>query len=692
KIVPDDINEIKATLCSWTDVLGVDLIISVGGTSFQPRAVMPEATRAVIEKEATVLQTAIHLQCLKENPISLLYRGVAGIRKKTLIINLPENVQSAAACLEKISLILPIAIGQMKGEKTTDKVIENLLSKQKQFPDKTKDFNLPFTPQSTPENLPVIRENRLDSGSVVLPSLDLNQSDFGGSHSTPITVDSHQISVNAHSQIDTHNIAIDTHQISVADHHTPIIDHHTPIVDHHTPIVDHHTAITEHHTAVDEHHALDSQNDHDLARRNRIYPYPPVSLEKAFGLVVSNTDSTPVTVVQLKDSPNYTLAEDVLANESVPPLPTSILDGYAVIAADTPGNLEVINSKSSDVLLQYVTPGRCVRVSTGSLLPSGADSVVKVEDTTILREAADGNCELVVRVNTTVKSGDLIRANGSDLKRGEVVLKAGTKLKHIAIGMLAAAGVSKIRVHKLPVIAVLSIGDKLVEPDKESLRVDEIRDTNRLTLLLLLKQQGFPTMDYGTLTGDRARIKSTLVSAYQNGLSKIASDLVISTGGCSMGEKDIVKSVIQEIGGTLQFGRVAIKPGAPACFATLNTGSSKKLFFCLPGARVPVPALTAYYLLVKPCLQKLCGSKSVAPTVVKARVSTDIELGPGPEYQRAALRYEPNEVVPYADVTGNQIISRLQSMADAKLLLLLPAATPTLPSIRRGQVVDAVLM
>uniref|UniRef100_H2Z0L7 Uncharacterized protein n=1 Tax=Ciona savignyi TaxID=51511 RepID=H2Z0L7_CIOSA len=244
----------------------------------------------------------------------------------------------------------------MKGEKTTDKVIENLLSKQKQFPDKTKDFNLPFTPQSvqygrqiqTPENLPVIRENRLDSGSVVLPSLDLNQSDFGGSHSTPITVDSHQISVNAHSQIDTHNIAIDTHQISVADHHTPIIDHHTPIVDHHTPIVDHHTAITEHHTAVDEHHALDSQNDHDvhtngnrqggllnesdlnsidfeqvpsstkflgdfntyrdtfsdsgvsdigslgapkLARRNRIYPYPPVSLEKAFGLVVSNTDS-----------------------------------------------------------------------------------------------------------------------------------------------------------------------------------------------------------------------------------------------------------------------------------------------------------------------------------------------------------------------------------------------------------------
>uniref|UniRef100_H2Z0L6 molybdopterin adenylyltransferase n=1 Tax=Ciona savignyi TaxID=51511 RepID=H2Z0L6_CIOSA len=547
----------------------VDLIISVGGTSFQPRAVMPEATRAVIEKEATVLQTAIHLQCLKENPISLLYRGVAGIRKKTLIINLPENVQSAAACLEKISLILPIAIGQMKGEKTTDKVIENLLSKQKQFPDKTKDFNLPFTPQSVQYGRQV----------------------------------------------------------------------------------------------------------------NRIYPYPPVSLEKAFGLVVSNTDSTPVTV-------------DVLANESVPPLPTSILDGYAVIAADTPGNLEVINSKSSDVLLQYVTPGRCVRVSTGSLLPSGADSVVKVEDTTILREAADGNCELVVRVNTTVKSGDLIRANGSDLKRGEVVLKAGTKLKHIAIGMLAAAGVSKIRVHKLPVIAVLSIGDKLVEPDKESLRVDEIRDTNRLTLLLLLKQQGFPTMDYGTLTGDRARIKSTLVSAYQN------ADLVISTGGCSMGEKDIVKSVIQEIGGTLQFGRVAIKPGAPACFATLNTGSSKKLFFCLPGARVPVPALTAYYLLVKPCLQKLCGSKSVAPTVVKARVrmrclemvSTDIELGPGPEYQRAALRYEPNEVVPYADVTGNQIISRLQSMADAKLLLLLPAATPTLPSIRRGQVVDAVLM
>uniref|UniRef100_H2XXW3 MoaB/Mog domain-containing protein n=1 Tax=Ciona intestinalis TaxID=7719 RepID=H2XXW3_CIOIN len=792
KIVRDDIDEIKNTLCVWSDKLALDMIITVGGISLKANSVTPEATQAVVQREATGLQTAMVMRCLRDDPRSMVFRGIAGIRNKTLIINLPGYLQTAVACIEAISTSLPVVLGQLKDK---EQVFKETITRKSSLKDDLINFNLPFTPQAPAITLQVgtkitssSNQPRSTNGSQTLDSssvssaISTNHSQIPTSLSSGLLSTDSQILEENHAPVDIHHAPVDIHHAPVDIHHAPVDIHHAPVDIHHTPVDMHHTPVDMHHTPVDIHHApvdihhapvdihhapvdihhapvdmhhtefdinqeqdahhvsenihhassLNSNSDthydaqsednrssnliskNDLlqinqvqvvssfaenpfqenfsdsgvsaktARRARVYPYPPVSLEKAFGLVLYHTVPTSITTTKVKDALYYTLAEDVTSKQSIPVLPTSILDGYAVIAFDVPGDLEVINNKQFGNSPVYVSAGKCLRVNTGDTMPPGSNACVKVEDTTVLQEAEDGDCELAIRVNELVKVGESVRDPGCDLQKGDLIYSAGTKLNQISIGVLAAAGVSNVPVYKLPVVAVFSIGNKLVDQNKENVRLDEIRDTNRPTLLMLLRNQGYPTIDYGILPSNRAQVKEMLTLAYQN------ADAVISTGGCSLGDKDIVKSVIQEIGGTLHFGRVNIKPGAPAAFGTLKTAASKKLFFCLPG--VPVPALTAYYLLVKPCLQKLSGFKTYERKIIRSGVSSDINLGPTPECQRATVRYEKNEVVPFSDVTGNQSIHRLQSMAAANLLLLLPGKTSDLSVIKKGQIVDSLVI
>ncbi|XP_078491563.1 gephyrin isoform X2 [Ciona intestinalis] len=759
KIVRDNIDEIKNTLCVWSDKLALDMIITVGGISLKANSVTPEATQFVVQREATGLQTAMVMRCLKDDPRSMVFRGIAGIRNKTLIINLPGYLQTAVACIEAISTSLPVVLGQLKDN---EQVFKETITQKSSQKDDMINFNLPFTSQAPavtlqtkitpPSNQPRSTNDSqtLDSSSVS-SAISTDHSQIPTSLSSGLLSTDPQILEENHAPVDIHHAPVDIHHAPVDIHHAPVDIHHAPVDIHHAPVDIHHAPVdiqhTEfdinqeidaHHVSEDIHHAsslngngdthyesqsednrssnLISKNDllqinqvssfaenpfqesfsdsgvSDIgslgapktARRARVYPYPPVSLEKAFGLVLYHTVPTSITTTKVKDALYYALAEDVTSKESIPVLPTSILDGYAVIASDVPGDLEVINNKQFGNSPVYVSAGKCLRVNTGDTMPPGSNACVKVEDTTVLQETEDGDYELAIRVNELVKVGEFVRDSGCDLQKGDLIYSAGTKLNQISIGILAAAGVSNVPVYKLPVVAVFSIGNKLVDQNKENVRLDEIRDTNRPTLLMLLRNQGYPTIDYGILPSNRAQVKEMLTLAYQN------ADAVISTGGCSLGDKDIVKSVIQEIGGTLHFGRVNIKPGAPAAFGTLKTAASKKLFFCLPG--VSVPALTAYYLLVKPCLQKLSGFKTSERKIIKSRVSSDINLGPTPECQRATVRYEKNEVVPFADVTGNQSIHRLQSMAAANLLLLLPGKTSDLSVIKKGQIIDSLVI
>ncbi|XP_078495771.1 gephyrin [Ciona intestinalis] len=418
-----------------------------------------------------------------------------------------------------------------------------------------------------------------------------------------------------------------------------------------------------------------------LARRNRVSPYPPVDVDQAFSIMLLNIFPLPFTSKYFQDAYEHYLYEDVNAKESVPSGPTVILDGYAVIASDTPGDLEILGANAEK---SYLTLGKAIRVRTGSVLPPGSNAVVPVEETMVIEEDNNGESELVVRMLEAKTPGAHIRAVGSDLMKGEVILKAGTKLGHVETGLLAVAGVLTVSVHRLPTVAVMSIGNALTEPNKVELSPGEARDTNRITLLLALRKAGFPTLDAGLICNKPDVVRETIKTAYRK------ADAVIITGCASIGENDTIKSLLQDMGAKIHYGRVSVKPGAPTSFSTIETQRGKKVIFSLPGN--PVPAIVAYYILVLPCLQRMAGSESPQLPVIQVKVSAEIFLRKVQEFQRASIRWEGDGTVPWADVTGRQIISRLMSMVEADVLLQLPPRSDSVKSIPRGRIVNAVVI
>nr|CAD7440819.1 unnamed protein product [Timema bartmani] len=446
----------------------------------------------------------------------------------------------------------------------------------------------------------------------------------------------------------------------------------------------HHHHHHNHHNA----HKVDQESKVDVskvARRARTSTYPLLDVDTAQRIVLEHAELIGTETVKFKDALGRVLAENVLAKDPLPPFPASIKDGYAVIASDGAGPRTVLgDSTAGPSEPAPLKQGQCVRINTGAPLPAGADCVVQVEDTKLLKEGDDGQTELEVEILVPPTAGQEIRPVGSDIALGQLVLASGAHLGPSELGLLATVGVVHVQVYKLPVVTVLSTGNELQDPGKP-LETGCIRDSNKTTLVSLMKEAGFPVVDAGIARDNPKAVLSKLKEALSTG------DVIVTTGSVSMGERDILRDVlITDIGATVHYARVYMKPGKPTTFATCDYEGKKKLILGLPGN--PVSATVTSHLYVLPALRKMAGHPSPLATIIKATTEEEVALDPRPEYHRAILSWSEGITVPTAKSTGNQISSRLLSCSAANCLLILPPRTDSRKTLAKGELVDAMII
>lgn len=408
--------------------------------------------------------------------------------------------------------------------------------------------------------------------------------------------------------------------------------------------------------------------------------YPMLPVADALAIVLAETLPLPPQTLPLREAVGLVLAETVTAQEPLPPFPASIKDGYAVIAADGPGDYPVIGEVTAGRVADFtVQAGTVAYITTGAPIPPGADAVVMVEESTSL-PAVNGQRQ--VRIGRQVRVSDDIRKIGADIRQGESVLPAGVQLGAAEVGLLATVGAAQVRVHPRPRVAILSTGDELVEPI-EAIGPGQIRDSNRAMLYSAVIADGGIPLDLGiasdTATALRVKIEQGLHEA----------DVLLTSGGVSMGDLDLIKPLLEGVG-TVHFGRIRMKPGKPLTFATVTVAGQRKFVFGLPGN--PVSSLVTYYLFVVPALRQLAGWPDPHLRRVQAHLAQPLMLDAyRPEYHRATLTWDKslnNGQGGYlATSTGSQASSRLLSMRSANALLELPQAEGVLPA---GTVVSAL--
>lgn len=276
-----------------------------------------------------------------------------------------------------------------------------------------------------------------------------------------------------------------------------------------------------------------------------------------------------------------------------------------------------------------------------------------------------------------------IRPVGFDIKQGETILCAGEKLGPSELGLLAMAGISMVSVYPPPSIGIYSTGDELVNPGVDKGQ-GQIYDSNKIALLTAIREQGYSAADLGVLPDDYKIMKEKLDNVIDEGSHRI----IISTGGVSMGEKDLVKKFLAHFG-DIKFGRLNMKPGKPTMFATITRNSKVTFFFALPGN--PVSALVTFYLFALPAIRKLAGFKKPHLQRIQARLDFEVMLDSRPEYHRAKLNWDSDDGVPLAVSTGNQCSSRLLSMRSCHALVELPSCENT-KHLARGSLVTALLI
>jgi molybdopterin molybdotransferase len=359
-----------------------------------------------------------------------------------------------------------------------------------------------------------------------------------------------------------------------------------------------------------------------------------IPLEEARAHVLDRVHALGVEEVALADALGAVTAEAVVATESVPPFPNSAMDGYAVRAADTAGAPVTLRSigmiaagESGDLV---VGAGEAARIMTGAPMPDGADAVVLVE-----RTQTDGD---VVTIEITVEPGTSVRGIGEDVRPGDQVVSPGTVLTAGHLGVLASVGVDRVRITRRPRVGVLSTGDELVDTGGALAR-GQIRDSNRITLLSLLRDSGFEAVDLGIARDDETSITAAIDRAVSE------CDAVLTSGGVSMGDLDYVKVVLDRIG-DMRWMQIAIQPAKPFAFGIVprpsgqERGSSTPVFG-LPGN--PVSSMVSFELFARPALRKMAGHVVLDRMLVPA-VSVD------------GIRRKPNGKTFFARVVAVQAI------------------------------------
>ena len=358
--------------------------------------------------------------------------------------------------------------------------------------------------------------------------------------------------------------------------------------------------------------------------------------------------------VTIREAAGHILAEDVTSPLDVPPFINSAMDGYAINSGDIPASgdatLRVIGkSFAGGPFNGQLKSGEAVRIMTGAVVPVGADTVV-------MQEHAEINGDNI-KIGSEHKPRQNVRNPGDDFFKGDTIIKAGERLSPAKLGLLASVGVVEFKVARKPVVAFFSTGDEL-KGVGQTLEPGDIFDSNRYILFGMLQKMGVECIDMGVIPDIKEEIELTLKEA-----ANIA-DLVITSGGASVGEADFIKVILDEIG-EVGFWKIAMKPGKPLAFGHINN----TLFFGLPGN--PVSAMATFYQFVQPSLRLLEGESISEPIRLKAKCISKLKKRPGrKDFQRGIMSSDENGQL-IVDTTGIQGSHMLSSMAKANCFIVL---------------------
>ncbi|WP_353573205.1 gephyrin-like molybdotransferase Glp [Candidatus Albibeggiatoa sp. nov. BB20] len=383
---------------------------------------------------------------------------------------------------------------------------------------------------------------------------------------------------------------------------------------------------------------------------------PHLSVSQALERIIQTVQ--PITgykQVNLHQALGCILAEDIQSPMQVPTYTNSAMDGYAVNATDL--NIEGVQSLqlvgsvfAGHPFEQSIQQGQCVRIMTGAMLPQGVDTV-------IMQEHVEVDAEQIKFNPQQHKAGQNVRLAGEDMQLGQVVLNVGKQILPPELGLLASLGIAEIRIKPKLRVAFFSTGDELC-PVGQPLKSGQIYDSNRYQLFGVLARLNLEVIDMGVIPDDLEQIEQAFTTASQ------IADVLITSGGVSVGDADYVKQILDKLG-QINFWKIAMKPGHPLTFGTINQAT----FFGLPGN--PVSALVTFYQFVQPALQRMMGQSDIAQLTWKVRCLSKLKKKKGrTEFQRGILKQaEDGEWV--VTTTGAQGSHIIRSMSEANCFIVL---------------------
>ena len=394
------------------------------------------------------------------------------------------------------------------------------------------------------------------------------------------------------------------------------------------------------------------------------------SYQEALSAILQEIPSPETVRVGLQASLDRILAEEIRADLDLPPFDKSCMDGYALRSGDTstvPVSLKVVGVVGAgESRMPHLGPGQAAQIMTGAVVPSGADAVQMVEKT--LR---DGD---VVEILESVRPGENVALRGSEVKKGDVALTPGRRIGPSEIAVLATFGCGHLDVFKSPTVSIFSTGDELVDVDQKP-DFGQIRNSNALMLWAQCRRLSLDARILPCVPDQPERIRESI----RDGL---ASDLLILSGGVSMGEYDYVHKVLRDFGVEIFFHKAAVKPGKPLIVGKYGN----RLIFGLPGN--PVSSMVTFEVFAKPAIRKWMGIEEPSPFLVKAELQQDVQQIPGRLFFKPA-RTISTEAGLQVEVIETRGSSDIVGFAESDSLLLFPADQSFLSA---GSTVDVILL
>lgn len=383
-----------------------------------------------------------------------------------------------------------------------------------------------------------------------------------------------------------------------------------------------------------------------------------IDVDKALSIIDENTKELALEKRDIVSCLNKVLAEDIYSKDNLPPFDKSAMDGYAIKSEDTRNyNTEKVVEfeikgliKAGDYCEEELKAGQAFKIMTGAPLPKGADAVIEIEKVEV-----EGN---ILKVSQEVSKDNNVIKLGEEIKVDELALNSGSNVRPVEIGLLASLGYSSVKVYKSPTIALIITGDELVDVDSK-LEKGKIRNSNEYSLKALIKNLGAKALSLGVVADDKDTLTGKVKYALEN------ADIVVSSGGASVGDYDFVDVVLKEIGADVKFNSVAIKPGKPVTFATYK----EKLFFSLPGN--PLSLITTFEEFVKPAIEKMMGKQIENKGEFSVILADDFKAKRGrKKYVYVEIKEDNGKY--YAYKVGSQCSNHLMTMSEANGIIIIP--------------------